>query len=405
MGKPILPIFPKLLISVTESLALGVLYKYVFNLNQSKGSLMTKIKSPFSSLIIFALMTTSLPAHAGFFDSINEKISNISDEVSDQIKQHYGWNTPATPEKTPSKVQKKAPEVTPANAVRASLSQCHKYLGYMYNSSYESEPKKIASIYLNAALDFTALSLDARPGIEEVADRNKCALLALELGADPDSNGEDKKEGDPIYFERPTPLSRAVHSNNEGAVKILLDHKADPNIPDSSMGASNPLLNTAIYKSQEIALALINAGADLTTPHLLWIASGNAADLVVDQLILSKKIPVNQLVKFTDYTTDEEAETALDASENTLFALLKYKKKFASNSKVSLEDKIAEANHILYYHYPLKPQLKMSEKDPDAFMIKMLSRQQNVSNSLKSAGWKCNLENCGILEMSQEIQY
>jgi hypothetical protein len=361
---------------------------------------MLKIKFNLLPLIVFGLITSSAPAHAegSFFDSLSKKFTDISQTVSDKIKGYYGDDsrTSSYPKEVPTKVQTQ----TPVAPVESSLSQCRKFLGLMYNPYYESDPKIAAAIYLNAALDFTGRSLDAKPSSEEIAERNKCVELALEAGADPDSNGENRNVDDPYSHSAPAPLVRAVTSNNKAAVKILLDHKANPNIQDTSMGMPIPLMNTALYKSQEIAVDLINAGIDLTTTNLLWIAASNAADRVVDLLIQSKKIPVNQINKFGDeYSADEEGETALDVSENNLFALAAYQKKFSSNSKISLQDKISEVNSVLYYNYPLKPQLKMSETvDPDAFINDLMIRQQKISNSLKAAGWTCKKDNCDILD-------
>lgn len=358
---------------------------------------MLKIKFNFLPLIVFGLITTSSPAHAGgFFDSISKTFTDLSQQVSDKIKDYYEEDsqTRAYPEVIASEVQTQIP----AAPIGTDFSQCRKFLGLMYNPYYETDAKKVATIYLNASLDFSSLRIDAKLSKEEIVERNKCVEIALEAGADPDSNGRAKNETNPYSYAPPAPLVRAVYYNNEVAVKMLLDHKANPNIPDTSMGTPFPLMNTALYKSQEIALALIDAGIDLTTPHLLWIAAGNAADEVIDVLIQSKKIPVNELNKFTDYTTDEEAETALDSSESRLSALITYKKKFSSNSEMSLEEKLSEVNSVLYYNYPLRPQLKMSETvDPDAFINDLLIQQQNVSNSLKAAGGTCNLENCGII--------
>ena len=368
---------------------------------------MSKIKFKFLPIVFLGLMTTSMPAHAegSLFDSWNKKITDTTHTIGDKIKKYYGDYLPTTPPNTiPSTpttptepVQPRIP--TPAENMRASLAQCNKFLGLMYSPTYETDPNKIAAIYLNAALDFTEADFDHKPSADELAERNKCVELALLAGADPDSNGRMKSEDDQLSFDVPTPLVRAVRDNDEPAVKILLEHKANPNVQDSSLGNPIPLLNIALNNSQEIAVDLINAGADLTTSHLLWIASGNAADKVVDLLIQSKKIPVNELNKFTDYS-DEEGETALDASESRLFALVTYQKKFASDSKISPEDKLSEANRILYYNYPLKPQLKISEVDPDAFMNDLLTHQQKVSDSLKAAGWACKQENCGIVDYS-----
>jgi hypothetical protein len=371
---------------------------------------MSKARFKFLPFILFGLITTSATAHAegSLLDSINKKITDASKTISDKIKKYYGDTfptTPTTPAKIPVSEPVKPRELTPVEVTRANLSQCQKFLGYLYSPNYETDPKKVATIYLNAVLDFTALNFNAKPSEEEIDERNKCVELALNEGADPNSNGQEKRDDD-LMFAPAVPLSRAVRNNDEVAVKMLLDHKADPNIKDSSFGNPVPLINSSIYNaSQEIAVELINAGADLTTTHLLWIAAGNAADKVVELLIESNKIPVNQLNKFSDYG-DEEGITALDTSESNLFALKTYQNKFATNSKLTLQEKIAEANRILYYHYPLKPQLKISENsqnstiDPDAFINDLLNRQQTISNSLKAAGGTCKQENCGIIDLS-----
>lgn len=354
---------------------------------------MLKIKFNLLPIIVFGLITSSAPAHAegSFFDSISKKFTVLSQTVSDKIKTYYEDDSQTVP--YPKEVPAEVYIQIPTASLGPDFSQCRNFLGLMYNPYYETDSKKVAAIYLNAALDFTAKDLDAKPSKEEIIERNKCVELALEAGADPDSNGETRS---------PAPLVRAVTSNNKAAVKILLDHKANPNIDDTSMGMPIPLMNTALYKSQEIAVDLINAGIDLTTRNLIWIAASNAADTVVDLLIQSKKIPVNQISTFGDeYSADEEGETALDASESNLFALAAYQKKFSSNSKIPLQDKVSAANSVLYYNYPLKPQLKMSENvDPDAFINDLMTRQQKVSNSLKAAGWTCKKENCGIIDLS-----
>ncbi len=364
------------------------------------------MKANFLPLIIFALVTTSAPAHAGFLDDITKKITDASKDISDKIKKHYGWeDTPSTPPNTPPVVKEppKPPVETAEQALRKRMNSCQKFLGYTYDVNYAKDTQKIATIYLNASLNYFEY-LDTKITAQELNERNKCAELALQEGADPDSNGKEKKEDSGLSFESPAPIVRAVRSGNEAAVKLLLEYKANPNAKDDSMGNAVPLLNTAIYSnpSQEIALALIEAGADLSTPHLLWIAAGNAADKVVEQLIISNKIPVNQLSKFTDYS-DEEGQTALDTSESNIFALEKYKKKIDSDSQMSLTDKILEANNVLYYHYPLKPQMKVKDViDPENFMDDLMTRQQNVSNLLKAAGGVCNEKNCGILDFSND---
>ncbi|AUN98777.1 hypothetical protein C0V70_11835 [Bacteriovorax stolpii] len=361
---------------------------------------MQKMKCHFSLLLILGFIL-SAPAHAesSMFDSINQKLKKISKEIAKEVKEkidiYYG-DTPA-PDKKPESPPKKA-EVQPPVVTPDPFAQCRKFLGYMYSTDYTKDPKKIATTYLNASIDVSNLSYDVKPTQTEMDERNKCVKLALEEGADPDSSGRDEST---YSFKSPAPLVRAVRNNNKEAVKLLLEYKANPNVEDTSLGNGIPLMNTAIYTSQEIAVDLINAGIDLTTPHLLWIAAGNAADEVVDLLIQSKQIPVNQLNKFTDFS-DEEGETALDSSEARLFSILKYKKKIAANPKMPLQDKIIEANGVLYYNYPLMPQLKMTSGDPDAFMNDLQKRQEHVSELLKAAGGVCQEDNCGILDFEMD---
>nr|BDT28929.1 ankyrin repeat domain-containing protein [Bacteriovorax sp. HI3] len=361
---------------------------------------MQNMKRHFSFLLVLGFII-SAPAHAesSMFDSINQKLKKISKEIAKEVKEkidiYYG-NTPG-PEKKPEEPPKKA-ETQPPVVTPDPFASCKKFLGYMYDTNYVKDTKKVATIYLNAAVDVTNLSYDTKPSKAEMDERNKCVKLALETGADPDSSGRDEST---YSFKSPLPLVRAVRNNNKEAVKILLEYKANPNVEDTSLGNAVPLMNTAIYTNQEIAVDLINAGIDLTTPHLLWIAAGNAADEVVDLIIQSKQIPVNQLNKFTDFS-DEEGETALDSSESRLFSLLKYKKKIAANPKMSVQDKIIEANGVLYYNYPLIPQLKMSSGDPDAFMNDLQKRQERVSELLKAAGGVCQEDNCGILDFEMD---
>jgi hypothetical protein len=133
------------------------------------------------------------------------------------------------------------------------------------------------------------------------------------------------------------------------------------------------------------------------------MAAGSASDKVVDLLLQSKKIPVNQIDKFSDL---DDGETALDVSEAAVYALKGYQKKFPAGSNATLQNKIEEANRILYYSYPNKPQLNYPAAgaqptvDPDAFISDLLTHQQNVSNSLKAAGWTCKKDGCGIIDLN-----
>lgn len=361
---------------------------------------MSKIRSNFLPFVVVGLIATSFPVHAGnsFLDSMNEKLKKVTNDVKDQIKVYYGDETipGSLPTQPPVQVVVPPPRVITVDPIREKFAPCRRFLGYKYDSNYIADSKKLATIYLNASLDIFELTFDAEKiSSKEMDERNKCIELALEHGADPDSSG--------VTYDAPTPLARAVRNKNQTAVKMLLDHKADPNIGDNSIGKSIPLLNIAIQNnSQPIALNLINAGADLTTPNLLWIAAANAADQIVDQLIESKIIPVNQVYRFSDYT-DEVGQTALDASESRIYALNKYKKKITQDSQLSVQDKLFEANGVLYYHYPLTPQLRMKDGlDPDFFMTDLMNRQQRVSQSLKAAGWTCNEDNCGIIDFSND---
>jgi hypothetical protein len=347
--------------------------------------------------IMLGLITTSIPAHAEdtFFDSLNKKLLEISNGIKGK-----------TPPPSNPPVVVKTPVVTPTvvvDPVKEKFASCKKFLGYIYDVAYVSDPKKVATIYLNAAIDVNNTTpYDTRPSEEEIAERNKCIELALQSGANPDSNGKEKKDDSSFFFETPAPIVRAVRNKNEFAVKLLLDYKANPNAEDLTMGKAIPLLTTAIYStSQEIALLLIKAGSDLTPPNLLWTAASNAADKVVE-LLLNKKTPVNQLAKFASFGDD--GQTALDASESRLFALTKYQKEIASNSQLSTQEKLSEANNVLYYNYPLMPQLKMKDAvNPDEFINGLLTRQQAISDLLKNAGGVCNEENCGILDFSNNL--
>ena len=363
----------------------------------------------FLPVLIMGLMVLSSPAHADstIFDSLNKTLKEISHNVRDRINEYYGESTHNRCQGDITTATIKIPvPVAPVVPKEPELYQCKKYLGLVYDPSMETDAKKIATIYLNGVLDFMDVDLDTPPSPEEIIERNKCVELALAAGADPDSNGMKKDSDNTMPFEAPVPLAKAVHDNDEVAVKILLKYKANPNAQDTSSLNPISLLKTSLFiSSQEIALDMINAGSDLTVPDLMWSAAGNAADKVVDALIKSKKIPVNQISKFGD-ASDDEGETALDASERGVYALKSYQKKFAGNSSASLSDKIEEVNHILYYTYPFKNRLPIPKPDssnsvdPDAYISELLSHQQNISDTLKAAGWSCKQENCGIIELN-----
>ncbi len=351
-----------------------------------------------SVLILSGLSLFAPPAHAGMplLDSLKHAISSLSTIVKNEVNNYYCENSQDDSADSVDTAPMPAPAPPPPES---PLAKCKQFLAIQYDTDYISDPKKVATIYLNGVLDFQAKDFDAKLSEDEIAQRNACALLALEQGANPNSNGSSSDPSSDPMFQAPTPIVRAVTNRDEVAVKILLEHKANPNAVDSGLGKAIPVLSTAVYNSQqEIALDLINAGADVSTKDLLWSAAGNASDKVVAALIQSKKIPVNQVDKFSDFP-DDQGETALDASERAIFALKAYQQKFAADSNATAKDKLEEVNHILYYTYPLKPQLKSGAEaalvDPDAYVRDLLSHQQNVSDSLKAAGWTCIEEACG----------
>lgn len=359
-------------------------------------------------VFILSIVATTAPAHAdgSIFNSIGNAFSKVSKQVQTAINHYYddgseiddGSSQPAA-SASPSSITLDTPIATPSPS-GPSLGQCQKFLGLLYDTSSVSDPKQIATIYLNAVLDFSQTDPDTKPSAEEIAQRNICVNLALDAGADPNSNGTfNSSPGDnQVLGPDPVPLVRAVNDNDEVAVNALLNHKADPNALDTSVGRSLPLLKSSISRaSQEISVDLINAGADLTVPDLLWVASSNAADKVVDVLIQSKKIPVNQITRFSDLS-DDPGETAMDVSERAVAALQSYLSKYPVGSTASIQNKISDLNRILYYVYPLMPRLTNSQ-DPDAFMNQLLQRQQNVSHLLKAAGWSCKQDDCGVVDL------
>lgn len=358
-----------------------------------------------SNYFILGLMVLviSLPVHAeeSIFDSYSSRLKKIAEEAKKKIQDYYGYNkedpNKNNPPVNPPIINNPVITIDP---VKEKFKQCRKFLGYMYDVNYQKDSKKIATIYLNASLDYyTTSSYDVKTSDSEIEERNKCVELALVEGADPDSSGKEKRD-DSSMFEPSKPLALAVKNENIKAVKLLLEYKANPNAMDIGFGKEVPLLNLAMnFSSEEIALELINAGADISSPNVLWMAASNAHDKVVE-LLLDKKVPVNQSVKFSSFD-DEVGQTALDSSEYRLSSLSKYQKEIASNAKLSLQDKLLEANSVLYYNYPLMPQLKMKDNiNPDEFINNLFTRQQAVSNLLKDAGGVCNEENCGIVNVS-----
>lgn len=357
-------------------------------------------------VFVAGLMVQASPAHAdgSLFDTLKGAVKDAASSARDHLKGWYqdatgeGDDSPAPAVVAPSPIP--FPSNTPIpspSPTGPSFAQCDQFLGVMYRPFGVVDAQKRATLYLNAALDFMSVNIEAKPTDEEIAQRNKCVELALDAGADPNGVSNDK---DAIV-----PLALAVRNNDEFAVKALLDHHAEPNASDNSLGRPKPLLKSALTAaSQDIAMDLIRAGADITVPDLLWLAAAEGDDKVVDLMIQSKKIPVNQITKFSDLD-DDEGQTALDPSEREVHALLGYQKKFPADSKASDQDKVMEVNNVLYYFYPLKSQLPVPAAgaravvDPDAFINELLTRQQNVSSLLKAAGWTCKEDHCGIADM------
>ncbi|EKX40749.1 hypothetical protein GUITHDRAFT_60244, partial [Guillardia theta CCMP2712] len=80
-----------------------------------------------------------------------------------------------------------------------------------------------------------------------------------------------------------TVLQLAVKQGNVEAVKLLLEHGADPNVASSSDSETTPLHTAIIKGNPEVVLSLIQHGADLTrrdefgmTPRELAIKRGGA---------------------------------------------------------------------------------------------------------------------------------
>lgn len=129
---------------------------------------MLKIQFNFLPLVIFGLITSSSPVHAGsFFDSIGKNFTGINQQVSDRIKEYYedDSQTNSYPEVISTKVKIQ----TPIASIGPDFAQCKFFLGLMYNPYYESDPKTTAAIYLNASLDFSSLRIDAKLSSEEIA--------------------------------------------------------------------------------------------------------------------------------------------------------------------------------------------------------------------------------------------
>lgn len=274
--------------------------------------------------------------------------------------------------------KKPAPPAAPA----ANYQSCASYASYLLGTVYNPKPQDLATIYLDGALD--ELELDTPPSAAEAQKRDACVLMSLQHGADPNN----KK----TYT---APLLMAISDKDVTAARALLQYKADPNVQDEALAGRGQIsaLQRACGENggEDIAIELIHAGADPVVGQPLWTAASSAEARAVAEMLKTKKIPVNQLSKFSDI--DDDSETALDASEYRVHDLTQYFVKYNASSSVS--DKIGAANDILYADYVVRPMLR-SGSDPDAYLKDLLQDQKQVSDLLKAQGWTCHKPNCGI---------
>ena len=253
----------------------------------------------------------------------------------------------------------------------------------MGQAAEATNSKDQASLYLNAALNRMEAEFDGPLTAAEIQKRDACAIATLQNGADANNT-----------LGYTAPLLMAISSNDEVAAYALLQYKADPNILDQGLsgGTISALHRACESGNEKMALDLINAGADPKVNEVLWTASSSAESQVVDAIIKTGKVPVNQLIKFSDLDTDEDAQTALDASDYRIDSLNNY---FKNQANATKDAKLTAANSILYSLYIMAPQLKSTD-DPDSAMKDLLNKQTQISTSLKAAGWSCHQKNCGI---------
>lgn len=270
-----------------------------------------------------------------------------------------------------------------AQAPKMQLSDCAIYKDFAADIDYRN-PKSVATNYMNGALNWLEASLGHDLSATEIQKRDTCVLLALQAGADANNTQSNA-----------APILQAVSNKDEVAVNALLRFKANPNAKEKGFvdGSSISVLHLACESGNEnIALALISAGADPAPNQALWEAASFAESRVVETMIKTGKVPKDQLTHFSEIGDD--AQTALDTSEIHVSALNEYFKKFKDQSSVS--EKLEYVNGtIIYAYYIWLPSLKKGS-DPDAFVNDLLKRQLQVSSLLKSAGWSCHQPNCGI---------
>ncbi len=268
-----------------------------------------------------------------------------------------------------------------ASGTTQKYSDCNRYNEFGFSSGNGDE-KKQANYILDGAV--YRESIDPLPS-SEIAARDWCVSQALAHGADPNNTQSYQ-----------APLINAVSNSDDAAALALLKYKANPNAASEGLGVSNrsiPVLLTACeYADDTIVLALLEAGADPVPGEPLWMAASMADDIAVQALLNTGKIPVNQLSQFG--SDPAQAQTALDASEARLDALSTY---FKVNQGKSNADKVDYANSVFIRSYYLGYPTIKAGTDVDKYVQKLQIKQQNVSAILKSKGWSCHEDNCGII--------
>jgi hypothetical protein len=117
--------------------------------------------------------------------------------------------------------------------------------------------------------------------------RKNIITKLLELGGDPNNVVPYPKDKFCYFFDEPmelfheTPLTTAIFHSQDEIMQLLLDNKADPNLPNG--GGITPLMKAAERGSSEISLPLLKAGAN---PNI-QDNNGNTALLYIRELIVN----------------------------------------------------------------------------------------------------------------------
>lgn len=141
-------------------------------------------------------------------------------------------------------------------------------------------------------------------------------LLFLKAGMNPNAG-----------FKAENPLARAIINGHYEVVKILLDHKADPDVGRHQNGIT-PLMYAAEYGHADIARLLIEHGADIHKRqdkftggfNALMYAAANGHNDIID-LLLSEGADINQKARNTRTTALHRA--AFNKQIKTVSYLLK----------------------------------------------------------------------------------